>query len=288
MKIINLAQGTQEWLNYRLDKIGGSDAPTVMEANEYSTPLKLWTGKVSRVIDTYQSVAMKHGHDTEPVARAIYEKERGLEMPSIVGEHEKHNFLSASLDGMNAKLGLEIKCPFGPKTHNIAMQGQIPAHHYWQLVHNMHVADLESMDYMSYFQGSHIIIRLERALKPEKELLKKEIEFWEMVQSKTAPEPSDKDYRIVTDPAIVMIAEKFKENKMTLDRIDAEQSELKKLLSTHTSGEPVLVGGVAIQVITRKGNVNYKAVPELQGLDLDKYRAKATTYVDVRLKRGKE
>jgi len=288
VKIIKLEQGTPEWLNYRLDRIGGSDAATVMEANAYSTPLKLFNEKVSRKISTYKNAAMQHGHDTEPIARLVYEKERGIEMPSIVAEHDKYNFLSASLDGINGKIGLEIKCPVTPKTHNIAMQGQIPEQYFWQLVHNMHVADLDAMDYMSYFQGQHVTIRLERTSLMEKKLVQKEIEFWDMVQNKIAPEASGNDYRIETSPAIVAVAELFKANKAMLDKLEAEQVLLKKQLGLHTSGEPVLCAGVSIQVITSKGTVDYKSIPELHGLDLEKYRGKPRTSVRISLKRGNE
>jgi predicted phage-related endonuclease len=230
---------------------------------------------------------MQHGIDTEPVARAIYEKEKGVLMPSVLGEHDKYEFLKVSLDGMNGKVGLEIKCPSSPKDHDLAAQGQIPEKYYWQLVHQAHVADLEYIDYMSYFRGHHVILRFDRILKSEKELVKTELEFWDMVKSKTPPEATESDYQLITSPEMVAFADLFKSNKVLIDSLVEQQDELKKKLGGLTSGDPVLCGGIAIQVITRKGNVNYKAIPELKTIDLEQYRGKATTYVDVRLKRGK-
>lgn len=286
MKIINIPQQTPEWLERRYSGIGGSDAAGVMGKSPWTTPYKIWKEKVTRESATFKTKAMQHGIDTEPLARAIYEKERGIEMPSVFGEHDKYSQLIASLDGMNGKAGLEIKCPSSPKDHDLAVQGQIPEKYFWQLVHNAHVADLEYIDYMSYYQGHHVILRFDRVAKSETILLKTELEFWEMVQSKTPPEAIESDYQIITDPSALAVAEQFKTNKLLLEKLEAEQSELKAKLAGLTSGDPVLAGGVAIQVITRKGNVDYAKIPELHGLNLEPFRKKATTYVDVRIKRG--
>ncbi len=42
MKIIDLEQGTPEWLEWRKNGIGSSDIATIMGANPYQTPYQLW------------------------------------------------------------------------------------------------------------------------------------------------------------------------------------------------------------------------------------------------------
>ena len=41
-RLINLEQGTYEWLEWRMGGLGASDAPVVMGVSPYSTSRTLW------------------------------------------------------------------------------------------------------------------------------------------------------------------------------------------------------------------------------------------------------
>jgi len=40
--------------------------------------------------------------------------------------------------------------------------------------------------------------------------------------------------------------------------------------------------GVKVSAVVRKGNINYKAIPELKGVDLEQYRGKESTFFTVK------
>ena len=47
----------------------------------------------------------------------------------------------------------------------------------------------------------------------------------------------------------------------------------------------VRAGGVTITRSLRAGNINYKSVPQLKGVDLERYRGKASEVVTVRIEK---
>jgi len=275
----------EDWLKWRLQGLGASDAPAYMGVSPWTSPFALWQEKTRRKQSVLASAAMERGIALEPIARKMYQEKTGLLMDAVNIENETHSFLRASLDGLNGKIGLEIKCP-GAKDHESALQGLIPEKYVWQLRHQMLVADLERVDYFSFDGQNAVVVPFHREEKPEKVLLKTASEFWELVQTDTAPELTDKDFVEISDPALAELCLEFKRRKLLLDTEEEKQKALKTEIARYCSGNPISCAGVAIQPITRKGNVNYKAIPELVGVNLEKYRAKATTYVDIRIKRG--
>jgi putative phage-type endonuclease len=277
----------EDWLGWRLSGIGSSDAPIVMKSSPWSTPYKLWEIKTGRAQGQAANIFMRRGLELEPIAREKYQLQTGVLMPAVNVENPKMPFIRASLDGMNMRKGLEIKCP-GPKDHAEALAGRIPEKYVWQLRHQMLAADLDIVDYYSFDGKDGVIIPFHREEKPENELLKAEKEFWDFVLSNVAPPYSDGDYRKVTDDELVALCELYKSNKALLDALEEQQSELKKKLSANVSDSPILCAGVAIQTITRKGNVDYAKIPELKGIDLEQFRKKPTSYVDIRVRKGEE
>jgi putative phage-type endonuclease len=104
-------QGSQAWLDYRLSRIGSSDAATIAGFNPWKTPMQLYNEKINNT-KTFVNDAMKKGTKLEPVARAAYEELTGQAMFPDVVEHPNHEWMIASLDGisLDKKRVVEIKC----------------------------------------------------------------------------------------------------------------------------------------------------------------------------------
>jgi len=84
-KIIKLAQGSPEWLAYRLAKRNASESAAVMGLSPWQTQYQLWLSKTGRST-TKVTAAMQRGTDLEPVARSAYEDQTGLVMQPLVLE----------------------------------------------------------------------------------------------------------------------------------------------------------------------------------------------------------
>ena len=63
--------------------------------------------------------------------------------------------------------------------------------------------------------------------------------------------------------------------------LEAAQKEERKKLEAFAKASGAAVvrgGGITASRLTRQGNVDYAAIPELAGVDLDAYRKAPTTY----------
>lgn len=151
MPLIDLEQGSEKWLEYRLSKIMATDASVIIKNNPWCTPLEKWEEKLQLRPQQPMNAAMKRGQDLEPVARELFIKEKGISMAPCVYENEKLSWQAASLDGM-CDFGstlLEIKCP-NESTHNLAIQGGVKDYYWTQIQHQLAVTNADMCYYFSY------------------------------------------------------------------------------------------------------------------------------------------
>lgn len=143
MEVINLEQGTQEWLAWRDKGIGSSDAAALMG---------FWGGIDKRKgVEIPSNYRMERGKALEPHARMLFIDLCGVWVRPLCVQHAKYNFLRASLDGISddRKVMVEIKCP-SRKSHELAIDGSLPKYYIPQVQHQMLVTGLKSACYFSY------------------------------------------------------------------------------------------------------------------------------------------
>jgi putative phage-type endonuclease len=192
MKKISLQQGSDLWLEFRRTRIGASDLPIIVGESPYMTVQSLWEEKLLFRSPQIMSYYMQRGVDLESTARGLICDVMGYPFDPCVIQHDKVDYLIASLDGLNEDAGVicEIKCP-GMKTHLMAINGEIPAHYQWQIEHQFLVSGLKDCLYVSY-NPDHTekpLIIIERSVNLELHnfILEKTKEFWECLQSITPP-----------------------------------------------------------------------------------------------------
>ena len=111
MKILNLIQGSREWLAHRAAHFNASDAPAMMGCSPYKmrTVLlhELHTGIVPEV-DIATQKRFDNGHRAEALARPLAEKIIGDDLYPVTGTEGR---LSASFDGLtlDEQTGFEHK-----------------------------------------------------------------------------------------------------------------------------------------------------------------------------------
>ena len=75
--IVELKQGSPEWLEWRHNGIGGSDAAAVMGENPWKSARALRREKTAPPRESRKNAAMIRGTRLEPQARANYEARKG-------------------------------------------------------------------------------------------------------------------------------------------------------------------------------------------------------------------
>src|ERR1700722_13914293 len=151
MKIINLQQGSKEWLDYRKSKVMATDVPVILGSNPWKTTLELWEEKLDFRPPTQLNDAMRRGQELEPEARKLACELIGIEFEPCVCESSEYPWLAESLDGLS-KCGryiLEIKCP-KEATHIDAINGIVPPYYTDQKQDQLLVTGAEMCYYFSY------------------------------------------------------------------------------------------------------------------------------------------
>jgi len=265
-----------EFVNARKSYLGASDAPVVMGVSPWRTPYQLWEDKLGVAPETKDNYAMKRGRELEPIAREAYQAFTGNIVEPKQLFHPKINFMMANLDGITEdhSVAVEIKCP-GEKDHQLAKQGIVPEKYRPQLQHQLEVIGIDSVHYFSYRDGDTALVEMGRDESYIKRLCVEEKKFWKFVESLIPPPLSEKDYEKRHDMAWVSAAGEWVNVSTELETLKAKEAEYRELLIQLAENQNTIGQGVKVQKIVRKGNIDYTLIPELNGIDVEKYRKKS-------------
>lgn len=271
MSKIDIDQGSKEWLELRRKKVTATDVACLMGVG-FDTPYQRWLKKVSGE-EIEVNADMQRGKDLEPEARA--EAERIFGVPFYPETHlsDEHPWAMASLDGISpcGKL-IEIKCP-RQKGHEMARSRIIPDYYIPQMQWQMHVTKSFNVNFISYFEGEVIILMVHRDQAYIDELVSKACEFHDCILNLRPPVLTDKDTREISlDPRFESLADLWKNAKEQMEQWEELESQYRKSLQEYAKDGSVRGSGIKISRMFRKGNVDYSAIPELKGVDLEPYR----------------
>ena len=280
--VLKLVQGSPEWHAYRQTMRNASESPAVLGISPWMTPYQLWLVKTGRSTQATNE-AMIHGTHLEPEARAAYETHTGNLMQPLVLNDGPY---SASLDGINlaGDLIVEIKCPFRGKSSPLwrdANEGRVPGHYNAQVQHQLMVAGAGSAHFWVYAAGEGMLITVKR----DEEVMSLICEAWDDFQqyldTDSPPPLTDADSAQRSDAAWASAAQEYLAAKAQADAADTALDGARKTLvgllrHPRESGE-----GVNVVKLWKVGSVDYKKVPELKGVNLDRYRGQGREEIRV-------
>lgn len=257
-----------------------------MGASPWKTPYQLWEEKIGIGKQFQGNFATNRGNKMEPRARAAFELEMGDGFPPMVAEHINYPFIRASLDGFNKERNaiLEIKCP-GKEDHATAVAGFVPDKYYPQLQHQILVTGADRVYYYSYDGEKGVTVEVRPDVNYCRDLLEKEIAFWDLVQNKIAPPLTDKDAALVTDESMLELAKEYAAMDAQVKDLENKMDQIKKNLSEFCTHTKTKVGRLTVSREIRKGSIDYAKVGELKGVDLEQYRKEPTSFVTIRIEK---
>jgi putative phage-type endonuclease len=164
MEIVNVRQGSPEWLAYRASHFNASDAPAMMGVSPYKTRAQLLrelhTGVVGDV-DIATQKRFDNGHRAEALARPLAEEIVGSELYPVTGSLGR---LSASFDGLtldetegfeHKAMSAELKAAFAemetmaPQHRERSACRSLPAHHRIQVEQQLFISGAERILFMA-------------------------------------------------------------------------------------------------------------------------------------------
>lgn len=199
----------EDWLEYRKQGIGGSDASVVCGINRYKSPIELWMEKTGQLPHQEAGEAAYWGTQLEPFVRAEFTKRTGIEVSrrNELLQSEEHPFMLANLDGI-CEVPDVGPCIFEAKTASAYKVGEwedaIPDEYALQLAHYMAVTGYAGA-YIAVLIGGNTFKWkfIERDEELISMLIQLETDFWNHVQDGTPP-PLDG-----SDASAKFLAERF-------------------------------------------------------------------------------
>lgn len=189
---INLSH--EEWLKYRKQGLGGSDAGAICGLNPYSSAMDVYYDKSSPDAAIEDNEAMRQGRDLEEYVARRFMEETGLKVrrSNAIYQHEQISYLLANVDrlivGQNA--GLECKTASAYNSDKWK-DNEIPAHYYIQCLHYLAVTGAEAWYLAVVILGREFkFVKIQRDEKAIADLLSIETRFWnENVIPQVMPDP---------------------------------------------------------------------------------------------------
>ena len=158
MQIINMEQGSQEWLELRKGVVTASRfkdvvTPAKAEPSKSSKAYmyELVAERMGATVDFYQNAHMQRGNDLEPDARTAYEFIKDCEVKEVGFCLHDNKAIGVSPDGLiGEEGGIEIKCPKETTHIGYLDNGTLPLIYKPQVQGCMWVTGRKWWDFMSY------------------------------------------------------------------------------------------------------------------------------------------
>lgn len=181
-----LEQGSEEWFETRRGKLTASHASTIAANGK-----GLDTYCLEKAVEIFSEEREEHfenshtrrGNEFEPVAKAHYEAQKGVEVREI-GFAEYNDYVGVSPDGLVGDDGLvEIKCPAGKGYMSALLGANIKPEYYTQMQMQMLVMDRKWCDFVQFNPNFPAPILIRRVY-PDKEVQDKLLEGFKSGEAK--------------------------------------------------------------------------------------------------------
>ena len=185
--------GYEDWLTWRKNGIGGSDAAAVCGLSRWKSPVEVWLEKTEQAESKAAGESAYWGSVLEPIVRAEFIKRTNLPVKELkaILQHPDHSFMLANVDGLvdDPKHGTGI---FEAKTANEYAakdwEDGLPDEYVLQIQHYLAVTGL-SFAYVAVLIGGN---KFKWQFVPRNEsvitmLIELEGHFWSYVVNMTPP-----------------------------------------------------------------------------------------------------
>ena len=154
---IDIEQNTDEWLSLRGGHLTGSAISKVMAnfgkafgdpAQKLAVDIALEQITGVSISNNYTNEHIQRGHEQEPIARQLYEREYFCEVTN--GGFFDNGFTGCSPDGIVDDGLIEIKCVIPSVHYKRVKNGGFDSAYRWQLMFNLRESGKDWIDFVSF------------------------------------------------------------------------------------------------------------------------------------------
>lgn len=278
-QIIDLPQGSDEWLLWRAQGVTATDSVVLANASPYKTRWRLWAEKTGycSVVDLSGNPLVRRGLEKEDEVRQAAEARMNDILIPVCIQSTRWPWIRASLDGLNSNgEPVELKYPSGKIWNEVleSREESLPYKMYRiQVLHQMLALGVQRGWLVFYQDGETEIFEISADMTTMATMLRESVEFMRQVREGEEPEKNElEDWFIpkgeVADEWVTLSqvyrdldaqASEYQEKIKLLKERQKEVSEkLQSLMGTYRSAD---YGGVQITRYTTK-RINYKQMLE--------------------------
>ncbi|MDK2085801.1 lambda exonuclease family protein [Campylobacter coli] len=280
-KIIDLEQGSHEWLNFRKGKIGASMVASCVgikgafnskeEAREIILGLK----------EVYQNKAMRRGNEYEPLIRARVEFLHSVSITPVVLQSLENEMFIASLDGIDEN-GIIYEFKYSQDEYDFIKRNKKPSDKYYaQVQFGLYISGKEKCIFVAINKEEEIVeCEVLRDEAYQEWLIKSVKQFIldYIINQKS-------DYKDLDDNHAKELTIEIIRLENTIKPIKEKLESLKKELIALANGEKARCLDITIYPQIRT-TIDYKGFLEFAKLEVPREYMKQTTSMCLKIKKG--
>lgn len=282
-KIIDLEQGSVEWLNFRKGKITASIvASCIGEKGAFLSKEKA-KELIQGVYEPYVSEAMKKGREYEELIRAKMEFIIGKDITPIVIQSLENELFMASLDGIdNEKTIYEFKYSTNNKEYEQVLKFKKPSSKYYdQIQFQLFVGGFEKCVFAVLNENDDLTYCMVKSDKEYQDFMLRKID--EFIKDYLVNQKND--YKELEDTKAKNLAIEITRLENTIKPIKEKLESLKKELIALANGEKARCLDITIYPQSRT-IIDYKGFLEQQGITVPKEFYKESISMCLKIKKA--
>lgn len=122
----------EDWLKYRKQGIGGSDAGAICGLNPYVSPMSIFYEKTSSEVEDHDNESMRQGRDLEEYVARRFMEETGLKVrrSNVMYQSEEYPFMLVNVDRLISRENMGLECKTASAYNADKWTGEsVPAHY---------------------------------------------------------------------------------------------------------------------------------------------------------------
>ncbi|EAH6483682.1 hypothetical protein E5S77_06130 [Campylobacter jejuni] len=282
-KIIDLEQGSVEWLNFRKGKITASIvASCIGEKGAFLSKEKA-KELIQGVYEPYVSEAMKKGREYEELIRAKMEFIIGKDITPIVIQSLENELFMASLDGIdNEKTIYEFKYSTNNEEYEQVLKFKKPSPKYYaQVQFQLFVGGFEKCVFVVLNENDDLTYCVVKSDKEYQDFMLRKID--EFILDYIIDQKSD--YKELEDTKAKNLTIEIIRLEETIKPIKEKLESLKKELIALANGEKARCLDITIYPQSRT-TIDYKGFLEQKNITVPKEFYKESTSMCLKIKKG--
>ncbi|EAL4981176.1 hypothetical protein FN950_08950 [Campylobacter coli] len=280
-KIIDLEQGSVEWLNFRKGKIGASMVASCVGVKGAFNSKEEARDIILGLKEVYQNEAMRRGNEYEPLIRARVEFLHSVSITPVVLQSLENEMFIASLDGIDEN-GIIYEFKYSQDEYDFIKRNKKPSDKYYaQVQFGLYISGKEKCIFVVMNKEEEIVECEVLRDEAYQEWLVKSVK--QFILDYIINQKSD--YKDLDDNHAKELTIEIIRLENTIKPIKEKLESLKKELIALANGEKARCLDITIYPQIRT-TIDYKGFLEFAKLEVPREYMKQTTSMCLKIKKG--